>query len=48
MKVPLGEVPLIKTPFNRIAIDLVRPISPVSESRFLYLTNHRRLCYSVP
>jgi hypothetical protein len=37
MKVPLGEMPLIETAFKRIAIDLVGPISPVSERGFRYI-----------
>lgn len=29
-KVPLGEMPLIDTPFQRVAVDLVGPIEPRS------------------
>ena len=31
-KIPIGELPLIDTPFSRIAIDLIGPIHPPSES----------------
>jgi len=37
MKGPLAEMPLIETAFKRIAIDLVGPISSVSEGGFLYI-----------
>ncbi|XP_053381689.1 uncharacterized protein LOC128549191 [Mercenaria mercenaria] len=30
-KVPLGEMPIIDAPFQRVAVDLIGPISPVSE-----------------
>ena len=30
-KVPLGEMPLMEEPFKQVAVDLVGPISPVSE-----------------
>ena len=30
-KVPLGKLPLIDTPFKRVAIDIVGPIEPRSE-----------------
>ncbi|PIK53202.1 hypothetical protein BSL78_09912 [Apostichopus japonicus] len=30
-KVPLGRMPLIDTPFHRVAIDLVGPLAPVSD-----------------
>ena len=29
LKVPLGTMPLIDTPFQRVAVDLVGPIAPV-------------------
>ena len=35
--VPLGEMPVISTPFHRVAIDLVGPISPVSEKGHRYI-----------
>ena len=28
---PLGEIPLIEEPFKRVAVDLIIPLSPVSE-----------------
>ena len=31
-KVPLGSMPLINTPFKRVAVDIVRPIAPPSEA----------------
>ena len=34
---PLGDIPLIDMPFRRIAIDLVRPISPSCEKRHRYI-----------
>ena len=36
-KIPIGEMPLIDTPFSRVAIDLVCPIYPPSEkgNRFI-------------
>ena len=36
-KVPLGEMPLIKTPFDRVAVDLVGPIAPVTEKGNRYI-----------
>lgn len=36
-KVPLGSMPVIETPFQRVAIDLVGPIFPCSESGKRYL-----------
>jgi transposase InsO family protein len=36
-KAKLGQMPLIDTPFKRVAVDLVGPISPVSESGFRYI-----------
>ncbi|XP_070177995.1 uncharacterized protein [Littorina saxatilis] len=36
-KVPLGKMPLIDTPFERVAIDLVGPIIPASESGNRYI-----------
>ena len=30
-KIPIGEMPLIDTPFSRVAVDLVGPIHPPSE-----------------
>lgn len=35
-KVPIGELPLIDTPFERVAIDLVGPIFPASEKGHRY------------
>ena len=31
-KVPLGFMPLIDTPFKRVAIDIIGPIAPPSEA----------------
>lgn len=31
-KIPIGELPLIDTPFSRVAVDLVDPIHPPSEN----------------
>lgn len=36
-KVPLGEMPLIDTPFMRVAVDLVGPIEPRSETGNRYI-----------
>lgn len=36
-KVPLGEMPLIDAPFERIAVDLVGPIQPCSERGHRYI-----------
>ena len=36
-KVPLGNVPLIETPFQRVAIDLVGPIHPMTERGHRYI-----------
>ena len=36
-KVPLGKLPLIDTPFKRIAVDIVGPIEPRSEKRNHYI-----------
>ena len=36
-KVPLGEMPLIESPFERIAMDLIGPIKPVSERGHRYI-----------
>ena len=36
-KVPLGNMPVIETPFDRIAIDLVGPIFPASEKGHRYI-----------
>ena len=30
-KVPSGSMPLINTPFKRVAVDIVGPIAPTSE-----------------
>ena len=35
--VPLGKVPLIETPFQRVAIDLVGPIIPASDRGHRYI-----------
>ena len=36
-KVPLGKLPLIDTPFKRVAVDTVGPIEPRSEKRNRYI-----------
>ena len=35
--VPLNKMPLIDTPFQRVAIDLVGPFSPITERRNRYI-----------
>ena len=42
-KVPLEKMPLIDKPFQRVAIDLVGPISPSSEGTQIYIYNGRFL-----
>ena len=36
-KVPLGKLPLIDTPFKRVAVDIVGPIEPRSERKSQYI-----------
>ena len=36
-EVPLGKLPLIYTPFKRVAVDIVGPIEPRSEKRNRYI-----------
>ena len=36
-RVPLEKMPLIETPFERVAVDLVGPIQPVSDSKNRYI-----------
>ena len=36
-KVPLGQMPLINTPFQRVAVDLVGPIDPMTEHKNRYI-----------
>ena len=36
-RVPLGKMPLIDSPFKRVAIDLVGPITPASEDGHRYI-----------
>ena len=36
-KVPLGKLPLIDTPFKRVAVDNVGPIEPRSERKSRYI-----------
>lgn len=36
-KVPLGEMPLIDTPFKRVAVDIIGPIEPRSEDKNKYI-----------
>ena len=37
-KVPLGEMPIIDAPFERIDVDLVGPIAPVSDAGNRYIS----------
>ena len=36
-KVPLGKLPLIDTPFKRVAVDIVGPIKPRAERKSRYI-----------
>jgi hypothetical protein len=36
-RVPLGSMPLIETPFERVAVDLIGPITPVTEEGHRYI-----------
>ena len=36
-KIPLGEHPLIDTPFKRVAVDIVGPIDPVTDRKNRYI-----------
>ena len=36
-KIPLGKLPLIDTPFKRVAVDIVGPIEPRSERKSRYI-----------
>ena len=36
-KVPLGEMPIIDEPFHRVAVDLIGPITPVSDKGNRYI-----------
>ena len=36
-KVPLGSMPLIDTPFKRVAVDTVEPIAPLNEAGHRYI-----------
>ena len=36
-KVPLGKMPLIDTPFKRVAVDIVGPIEPPSDKKSRYI-----------
>ena len=36
-KVPLGRLPLIDTPFKRVAVDILGPIEPHSNNRSRYI-----------
>ena len=36
-KVPLGKMPLIDTPFKRVAVDIVGPIQPRSDKKSRYI-----------
>ena len=35
-KVPLGSIPLMEEPFQRVAVDLVGPIQPITERGHRY------------
>ena len=37
VKVPLGKMPVIDTPFDRVAVDLVGPIFPATEKGYKYI-----------
>ena len=36
-KVPLGKIPLIDTPFKRLAVDIVGPTEPCSDKKSRYI-----------
>lgn len=36
-KVPLGSMPLIDTPFKRVAVDIIGPIEPMSDDKNRYI-----------
>ena len=36
-RVPMERMPLIETPFERVAVDIVGPIQPVSDSKNRYI-----------
>jgi len=36
-KIPIGKLPLIDTPFSRVAVDLIGPINPPSERRHRFI-----------
>ena len=36
-RVPLEQIPLIETPLERVAVDLVGPIRPATESKNKYI-----------
>ena len=36
-KVPFGKMPLIDTPFKRVAVDIVGPIEPRSDKKSRYI-----------
>jgi len=46
--VPLGKMLIIDTPFERVAVDLVGPIHPVTERGNRYILTFGWLCYPVP
>jgi len=37
MKVPLGKMPLIDSPFKRVAVDLIGPIAPITDRGNRYI-----------
>jgi hypothetical protein len=36
-KVPLGQMPIIDTPFDRVAVDLIGPLDPVTDRKNRYI-----------
>ena len=39
-RVPLGEMPIIDTPFERVAVDIVGPIKPMTDRGLLVLIDY--------
>ncbi len=46
-KVPLGRMPLMDTPFQRVAVDLIGPIFPASDKGNRFILTMGRLCYEI-
>ena len=36
-KIPLGKMPLIDTPFERVAVDIISPVTPAASSGNRYI-----------